>query len=110
MSIEMATCQTCNRSFTRKSVEQWKRLCLACWKASRGHKQAAIHALTQHCKKLEHDLQVLRGQPRASNPPAHVLKFLMKVAHPDQHANAPEANEALRWLLDFHQFSRIRGN
>lgn len=106
MTIDYATCPTCNRAFTRKSDEQWKRLCLGCWKASKRNESSTIQALTHQCKTLEHELEVLRGQRGVGQPPAHVLRFLMKAAHPDRNGGSDEANEAMRWILTVRKEAR----
>lgn len=77
-----ATCIACGCSFTRAEDEDWKRLCVRCWKASKG---------------LDRD----RANPLTASPiPPEMLARLIRLCHPDRHGNSEAANVATAWLLE----------
>jgi hypothetical protein len=102
---EMATCDRCGTSFWRNPEEHWKRLCLACWKATRppapGNRQDMLllenRALRAEVGSLRMELEQLRQ--RAVIGPA-MLGRLIRLCHPDRHGNTEAANVATRWLLE----------
>lgn len=111
-TLERATCECCGDTFTRTPGESWKRLCLACWKASPAAKKSAPDRLAQLTAELaetraERDrlrLRVLaleldgqRAKPEGI-PPA-MLRRLVRLCHPDRHGGSETAHQATVWLL-----------
>lgn len=111
-TLERATCEACGDTFTRTAGEDWKRLCLPCWKASPPAKKSAPGRLAQLTAELaevraERDRLRLRvlaleldGQrTKPKGIPPNMLKRLITLAHPDRHGGSEAANEATAWLL-----------
>lgn len=97
----MATCSSCFCHFD--SDAPWKKLCLSCWqKSKRSSSSAESELLALRLEKLVL-LQKIRAYQlfRAPAPriPDDVLARLIRLAHPDKHANSAAANEATAWLL-----------
>lgn len=111
-TLERATCEACGDTFTRTAGEDWKRLCLPCWKASPPAKKSAPGRLAQLTAELaevraERDrlrLRVLKleldGQrTKPEGIPPEMLRRLVRLCHPDRHGGSEAANEATAWLL-----------
>jgi hypothetical protein len=99
MTMEMVNCPNCFRAFTRRTDQRWKRLCLSCWQANKAQEQSKVEELEQRCAQLERQLQTCKF----ASLPKPVLRFLLKVAHPDRHQNSQEATQAMQWLLSMRE-------
>ncbi|ENO80542.1 hypothetical protein B447_12212 [Thauera sp. 27] len=108
-TLERATCDECGDDFTRTAGEDWKRLCLPCWKASPAAKKSAPDRLAQLTAELaEARAEAARLRLRvlalelADAPPAippDMLRRLVRLCHPDRHGQSEAANQATAWLL-----------
>jgi hypothetical protein len=84
------TCPACQQKFWREPDETWKRVCLACWKRTKGQER-----------------------PRAAEPPApaaptipeEMLGRLIRLCHPDRHGGSEASTKATQWLLSQRQLS-----
>ena len=99
MSVAIINCPACFCPFTRRTDQRWKRLCLSCWKANKAQEVSKVEQLEQRCAQLERQLE---AQP-APDLPKPVLRFLLKVTHPDRHQNSQDATQAMQWLLSVRQ-------
>jgi len=100
MRDEFATCTACGAHFVRGADEQWKRLCLGCWreKKSRTHDSATCAACYQR--------GLAAGRAEAPSTPAldkTRLRELLQLVHPDKHAGSPLAVRITQWLNDLRR-------
>ncbi len=110
-TLERAACEECGDTFTRTAGEDWKRLCLPCWKSSPAAKKSAPERLAQLTAELaearaERDRLRLRvlaleldGQRNELGIPPEMLRRLVRLCHPDRHGQSEAANVATAWLL-----------
>lgn len=111
-TLEHATCEECGDTFTRTPGEEWKRLCLPCWKASPAARKSAPDRLAQLTAELaeartERDRLRLRvlaleldaQRNQAADIPPDMLRRLVRLCHPDRHDGSEAANQATAWLL-----------
>lgn len=104
-ALERATCEACGTAFTRAPGEDWKRLCLSCWKASPAARKAAPDRLAQLTAELaEARAEADRLRCRVlsleqSAIPPDMLRRLVSLCHPDRHGGSVAATEATGWLL-----------
>lgn len=120
-TLERATCECCGNAFTRTAGEEWKRLCLPCWKTSPGARKAAPDRLAQltaelaaakaeadrlRLRVLALELDAQRTSP-AAIPPG-MLRRLVQLCHPDRHGGSEAANQATAWLLTQRNFKENR--
>lgn len=108
-----ATCTNCGSSFTRKSDEDWKRLCFRCWQKSK----ATTPTFGESANQLRHELYIaleeaahlrrmlMQAERRSAIPP-DMLKRLLSLAHPDKHGGSRIATEATQWLLAQREAAR----
>lgn len=100
----MATCSTCFCHF--ESDAPWKKLCLSCWKKKRNAAAGYVAApvselilLKMQNIVLEQKLRAVEELARRKSVPPNMIARLIRLAHPDKHANSTAANEATAWLL-----------
>lgn len=109
MTDELDTCPECGTSFWRD--EPWKRLCLACWKASRppsergSHPSSRLALLELENARLRRQLVALeqRIETERVTFPDGMLGRLIRLSHPDKHGNSEAANLATQWLLSLRE-------
>lgn len=75
-----ARCDRCGAGFHRDHADDWKRLCLPCWREANAKTTAT------------------RRTPRAVVP-AEMLPRLIRLCHPDRHGNSEASTIATQWLL-----------
>ncbi|MGB4912115.1 MAG: hypothetical protein WBO95_08290 [Candidatus Dechloromonas phosphoritropha] len=96
-------CEKCGAAFIREDGEDWKTLCLACWKKSPKAKNVAADRLAQLTAEntallLERDT-LRRSLQAAISIPPDMLARLIRLCHPDRHGNSEASNMATAWLL-----------
>lgn len=95
---DYAKCRECGEIFYRDADEQWKKLCLDCWKASKAGKSRHDSPWCADC----YERGVTTG--RASAPTVKPaldkarLRELLQLCHPDKHAGSPLAQRVAQWL------------
>jgi len=97
---EIGKCRKCGASFWRSADEQWKRLCLDCWKASKG---SATRHDTRSCTECyQRGLAAGRASAPIGQPVPALdttrLRELLQLAHPDKHNGSPLAVRVTQWL------------
>lgn len=98
----MANCTQCGCDFPRAETEVWKRLCTPCWRKNKTPPIAANRdylALKMQNIVLEQKLRAAEELARRKSMPPNMIARLIRLAHPDKHANSTAANEATAWLL-----------
>ena len=99
------TCEACGEPFHVEAGEAWKRLCLACWKRSKGQHWRPLGEAQRLRQELETTRLVLSiaeqrieqleaKLARAANvdfDPA-MLKLMTQLVHPDKHNNSEIGN------------------
>lgn len=91
-----AECRTCGAPFYRSTDEQWKTLCLDCWRSSKAKTHDSATCLLCYQRGL------VAGRAHRSNAPAldpARIRELLQLAHPDKHAGSPLATRVTSWLL-----------
>jgi hypothetical protein len=83
----LSACHECGQHFPRKADESWKRLCLPCWRKSKGISAAATAPASP-----------------ALDPTR--IRQLLQLTHPDRHGGSSLANEVTAWLLDLRRALR----
>lgn len=105
-----AICKNCGRSFWQD--EDWKLLCLDCWKARKRQEQSREAELQSEVAQLRTSLAQLRlnlATARCEAAKARPLldrKFLRRVVsltHPDKHGGSEAATEVTQLLLAIMQ-------
>ncbi len=87
-----ATCPVCHNTFYRD--EDWKTLCLDCWKESRG--------LPNHRSRQSY----VDPNPLAVVVDDTMLRRLIHLCHPDKHGNSDAAKEVTQWLLEIRAYRK----
>jgi len=95
---EQAYCTSCGSAFWRKTDEQWKRLCLDCFKRQKAKERGQYH--------YQHQSYQPPPPPPVAAIPDDVLRRLLHLCHPDKHGNSPTATEATQWLLQYRRDTR----
>lgn len=80
--MSLVRCETCQKPFWREPSETWKKVCLPCWKAAKKSSSGA-----------------LEPTPVPRPIPDDLLPILIRLCHPDRHANSEASNRATAWLL-----------
>ena len=105
------TCMQCRKSFFISEGEEWKKICLDCWKKSKKiedkvnprikeleAKNARLHS---QIETLQHNLRVALTQPsRYQSIEPEMLRRIIMLCHPDRHDNSPASGKATQYLLD----------
>ena len=89
--FESARCPDCGIYFSRAIDEPWKKLCISCFKRTRGRTSG---------------YQAATPPPVFQAIPDEMMRRLLHLCHPDKHGNSKAATEATQWLLE--QRSRIQ--
>lgn len=87
------TCQMCGDTFYPD--QEWKKICLPCYKISKQRENLELIHLRQ-------ENEFLRSQLASALPvaiPRDVRRLLIQLCHPDRHENSDASNKATRWLL-----------
>lgn len=97
-----ARCQNCGCGFERTKGEEWKKLCLSCWKLSKSpDTSGSIYEENEQLRfrvySLEKEVKRLLLERRIE--PA-MLKRLIQLAHPDKHNGSEASQKATAWLLE----------
>lgn len=112
--VEVKVCDGCNKSFV--SDEPWKRKCILCWKKESKYaltKSDSAYELMQNAfddaikKMKDAELKAERAtaafrrlRDRPDDMSLDRVTQLIKLCHPDRHANSEAATDATRWLLE----------
>lgn len=104
-------CQQCKKSFFVADGEEWKKICLRCWKKSKGVQGNASDRAHQRVIELESLTRVLYGRiaelerkSQATIEP-EMLKRIIMLCHPDKHNNSEASIKATQHLLDMRNSS-----
>ena len=114
-----AVCVGCGAAFRREDDEDWKTLCVPCFKKSkratepvaadthwrdralRAEKQ--VESLKEEIADWQRDYNQLLAEQCESDIDrelAEQLPRLLLVCHPDKHGNSQAATKVTQWLLD----------
>jgi hypothetical protein len=96
---EQARCTSCGCTFWRKTDEQWKRLCLDCFKRKKAQERWQEH------QRFHEPPPPPPRQPVAVIPD-DMMRRLLHLCHPDKHGNSAAATEVTQWLLQRRRESR----
>ena len=112
-------CESCGSSFYVQDGQEWKRLCLPCWRANKRSEQGYWSPTVQLCNDLaraEAELTVARDRigilEQALAQRANVeldpsmLRLLVQLTHPDKHNGSPAAAKAAAYLNDLRRTRR----
>jgi hypothetical protein len=117
--VALNYCETCGTPFHVQDGEEWKRLCLPCWRASK----TGYWRPTGEAERLREELETTRlvlnvaelriaqleaKLARTANvelDPA-MLKLLTQLVHPDRHDNSAASNRAMAYLNDLRRARR----
>lgn len=126
---EQAHCGGYFRNFWRDERETWKTLCENCWSHSPYAKRETRDKVTallaerekvlkgkaevqREREELQRELQEVKlmremlfgfAEPEHPEIPHDMLSRLIRLCHPDRHANNKSSNEATAWLLSQRQ-------
>ena len=105
-----ARCEKCGRGFERAKGEEWKKLCLSCWKLSKapdesGGLQDENELLRFKVYSLE---KRVRGLLLERTIEPEMLKRLIQLTHPDRHNSSEASHKATEWLLSQKQLMEER--
>jgi hypothetical protein len=125
MTVTMKNCSLCAKPFPVEDA--WQRLCLVCWKESKGYAltkadktfvtmRTAYEELREELVKAE--ARAARNPPPAPAPPEDTtltqdrIKTLLKLAHPDKHQGGGDgmiktATETTQWLLSLYRRGKL---
>lgn len=124
------SCEKCKKPFVDK--DEWRKLCMVCWKKDKGFdltkSDDALAALQDYTKTLEKDtaklekdlekaekkIKKLEGKKGTvveeneensenTNLTEVQIKALLRLCHPDRHANNKLSNEITKWLLQLRE-------
>ena len=107
--MSYADCTRCGTSFFRADDEQWKKLCLSCWKETKAPRR---HAQDDDATFMRGYLQGLEQGRRAAMAEsrdggatidAERLRQLIRLCHPDLHNGSELATNVTSWLLDLRK-------
>lgn len=104
----MALCEACG-GFFDDGGEDWKTLCLRCWKAKKRAETANPDAVTYwqtRAIQAENRLFKIELSRDADPLPAGLrdhLKTLIFLCHPDKHGNDTRATAATQYLLSLRE-------
>ncbi len=105
-----ATCILCGERFWRDYDEEWKRLCLPCWKAKKNkvtpsHDPCEIERLRAQIYALEAMRDALQEELLRLQDLAHIgavvqerAKDFLFLVHPDKHGGDHRALEISQWI------------
>jgi DNA-directed RNA polymerase subunit RPC12/RpoP len=85
-------CQQCGTRFFMEPHEQWKKICLNCWKKNKKEAEAETFA-NSFFKSPKDYRDGLRTIPK------DMMQRLIFLCHPDKHNNSQASNLATEWLL-----------
>ena len=98
----MAICVVCSEPFNQRRA--WAKKCFPCWKNEKKYPGFAPDELFDEeplpgKKPLPDKKPLLDKRLPAFAEWEKMLMRLVKLSHPDRHANSAESNEVTRWLL-----------
>lgn len=107
-----AVCTQCGNRFVRRADQDWKVLCLSCWKAraasGQKSKSPLLATVVAENERLRKQLACMRAElagalatrvPSKATIPGAMLKRLTHLCHPDRHCGSVAATKATQWLL-----------
>jgi hypothetical protein len=108
MNMSFGNCECCGTSFWRAEGDDWKTLCLPCYKRKARTRRADPNELAElraENRRLRIELVELRYQATvapltAPTIPREMLRRLLHLAHPDRHNGSEAATLATQWLLE----------
>ncbi len=122
-------CKKCGNAFEVDESETWKKLCLPCWKLSKGYTTPNTKTASPKQPELLAKILALEGQLAESKVlggkfqalyesskgkikelqlmlllsqdpiPADMLRRVIMLCHPDKHGNSKASTEATKFLL-----------
>ena len=104
----MATCENCGAYFQRADDEDWKALCLPCWKRSKRPRPLADYftlwqRATAEADRLAVALEAIKREMATPSPMVaefrKQLPRLIQLCHPDRHGGSEASTKATAWLL-----------
>jgi len=110
-----AVCVACGAAFWREEDEDWKTLCVPCFKKSKRAESSPTDSYWKdRATAAEQQVEALRAtvsnligqslrQPRQSGIDkelAEQIPRLLLVCHPDKHGGSQAATKVTQWLLD----------
>lgn len=95
-------CEQCGRMFGYCAGDDWKRLCLTCWKSSKREAEGRVDPVAYRLG-FDRGYEAGRLAARSEAPPRSTLdpemgKRLRMLCHPDRHGNSQMATIVTQWL------------
>lgn len=99
------SCKDCGDTFWRDEGEEWKRLCLDCWKEKKRQEDGREAELQQEIEQLRVSLASARREAASARPflDRRVIKRIISLTHPDKHGGSETATEVTQQLLAIMQ-------
>lgn len=93
-----ARCSSCGEMFEREADEEWKRLCLDCWRTQKADQRRTRHGVgCARCYALGKAEGAAQASPALDKTR---LRELLQLAHPDRHDGSALAQRVTRWLIE----------
>ena len=88
--MSYATCRECGDTFWRDEGEEWKRVCIDCWKEKKRIEASRESELQQEIEQLRSSLAIARREAAAARPflDRKFIKRIVSLTHPDRQATA----------------------
>ena len=103
--MSYATCRECGDTFWRDEGEEWKRVCIDCWKEKKRIEASRESELQQEIEQLRSNLATARREADAARPllDRKFIKRIVALTHPDKLGNSKVATEITQQLLAIMQ-------
>jgi hypothetical protein len=118
-------CEDCGHPFDYGMGEEWKRLCISCWKKKAGSRRSDPPVSSLAMAGLQEQIELLRSMNKKLLAENAILKLavdqlrrnqdlkrsaapslskeqltkFLRFAHPDRHKGCETANELTQWLI-----------
>ena len=100
---ELTKCRHCGNRFFRDAHDQWKKLCMDCWRASNGKSSRHESATCASCYELGKQAGTTIVAPTLDKAR---IRELLQLAHPDKHGGSALAARVTNWLLEQRSAAR----
>lgn len=94
--MNVKSCKNCNAAFIYADGEEWKTVCISCYK----HKKRQERQKENNQNQSSHNSKIVyRDRIIKEKIPDEMLNKLIRLCHPDKHKNSESSNFATKWLL-----------
>ena len=99
--MAQAFCKQCGAAFQRDDGQEWKLLCLDCWRARKRQERAREAELQQEVEQLRRSLANAQRKAALVKPQLdrRFIKRIVSLTHPDKHGGSETATEVTQQLL-----------